>query len=150
MLDSDLAELYGVETRVLMQAVRRNHERFPDNFMFQLSSDEFEEVRQLVGTKAGRGGRRKLPHAFTEHGAIMLASILNSPKAIDASIYVTRAFVKLRAEAAGQRQIIAKLNELARKVGAHDESIKQIVSALRQLMDQPAKKVNQIGFKKQK
>jgi ORF6N domain len=109
MSDFDLAEMYGVETRVLKQAVRRNIERFPEDFMFELSSEEFQRLRsQFVISNVGRGGSRYPPFAFTEHGAVMLASILNSETAVKASLFVVRTFVKLR-------QLTGSYKELAEK-----------------------------------
>ena len=110
MFDFDLAEMYGVETRVLKQAVRRNIERFPEDFMFELTSEEFQRLRsQIVISNVGRGGTRYPPFAFTEHGAVMLASILNSETAVKASLFVVRTFVKLR-------QLTGSYKELAEKI----------------------------------
>ncbi len=97
LFDYYLAELYGVETRALVQAVKRNRDRFPDDFMFQLTKEEEQALRSQIVISKGRGGRRYLPYAFTEHGAVMLASVLNSQRAIEASIFVVRAFVQMRA-----------------------------------------------------
>src|SRR5262249_36613339 len=109
MLDEDLAELYGVETKSLVRAVKRNVNRFPEDFMFQLSLQEFKDLGSKMGTSKGRGGRRYLPYAFTEHGTLMLASILNSPTAVEVSIEVVRVFVRLR-------QLLATHDDLARKL----------------------------------
>ncbi len=134
MLDKDLATLYGVPTKVLNQAVKRNRSRFPEDFLFQLAPDEVEALRsQIVTSKPGHGGRRYLPYAFTEHGAIMAATILNSPRAVDVSVFVVRAFVKLRRVVAGHKELAAKLAELERRVGGHDDAIRQLVAALREL-----------------
>lgn len=146
MLDSDLAELYGVETRRLNEQVNRNRERFPEDFMFQLNAEEFANLKSQFATSSW-GGRRKLPYAFTEHGAIMAASVLNSPRAIEVSVHVVRAFVHLRELISGHKELAQKLNQLERKVGAHDKAIAEIINAIRQLMapEQPKKK-RSIGF----
>lgn len=152
MLDVHLAQLYGVPTKSLNLAVKRNPNRFPTDFVFQLTQEEFREVEtalrfQFETSKTGRGGRRYLPYAFTEHGAIMLASVLNSPRAIEASLYVVRAFVKLRTLLATHKELAQKLNELERKTAQHDADIHAIVKALRQLMTPPAKPKRRIGFR---
>jgi len=144
MLDSELAEIYGVETRILNQAVRRNINRFPVDFMFQLTVAEEESLRsQIVISNEGRGGRRYLPYAFTEHGALMLANVLNSERAAQTSVQVVRAFVKLR-------QLLASNAELARKLAAmekkYDVQFKVVFDAIRQLMSPPAKPKREIGF----
>jgi len=150
MLDSDIAELYGVTTKRLNQQVGRNLERFPEDFMFQLTSKEFEILRLQFATSSWRhGGRRSLPYAFTEHGAIMLASVLNSERAIEASVFVVRAFVKLRSLLSTHKEIAQKLAELERKLTGHDEDIKTLFVAIRQLMVQPDTKTKRIGFHSQ-
>ena len=117
MLDSDLAELYGVATRVLNQAVKRNPDRFPGDFMFQLDPSEAAALRsQLVTSKSGRGGRRHVPFAFTEHGAIMAATVLNSPAAVQMSIFVVRAFSRLRELISTHKDLAAKIEGLERRV----------------------------------
>ena len=147
MLDADLAALYGVETRVLIQAMKRNGERFPQDFVFQLTAEEHAGLRsQIVISKKGRGGRRYTPYAFTEHGAIMAASVLNSPRAIEASVWVVRAFVKFREALATNRILLKKLIELETRVGGHDEDLKAIIQALKGLMAPPQKKKRAIGF----
>lgn len=160
MLDQDLAELYGVETKRFNEQVRRNSERFPEDFMFQLTAEEFANLKsQFVtsslrsqiatsnnpaGTPARRGGRRHLPYAFTEHGAIMAASILNSPRAVETSVQVVRAFVRLR-------QMLSTNAELSRKLAAlekkYDIQFKAVFEAIRELMTpvEPKKK-RPIGF----
>jgi hypothetical protein len=148
MLDYYLAELYGVETKVLNKAVSRNLIRFPEDFMFRLTLDEWNFLRFQFGTsKAGRGGRRYLPFAFTEHGAIMLASVLNSPRAIEASIYVVRAFVLLRGVLASHKDLAQKLEELESKIEGHSEQIRDIIEAINQLVQMPEKPKPQIGFR---
>ena|SRR2546422_1879071 len=142
VLDRDLAELYGVATKRLNQQVQRNLHRFPEDFMFQLSSAETEALRlQNATSKTGRGGRRFRPYAFTEHGAIMAASVLNTPRAIEVSVFVVRAFVKLREWIASHKELAQKLAEVERKVSSHDEAIRSLVVAIRQLMAPPAHQV---------
>ena len=144
MLDSDLAELYRVSTKRLNEQVRRNHDRFPEDFMVQLTPKETEALRsQSATSKRGRGGRRYRPYAFTEHGAVMLASILNSPVAIEASIQVVRAFLRLRAIMATHKNLARKLAELERK---YDKQFKVLFDAIRELMAPPKKARKQIGF----
>jgi len=146
MLDADLAELYGVETRRLNEQVRRNSERFPEDFMFQLTAGEFANLKSQFATSSW-GGRRKLPYVFTEHGAIMAASVLNTARAIEISVHVVRAFVHLRELVSGHKELSQKLNQLERKVGAHDRAIAELINAIRELMT-PAepKKKRPIGF----
>ena len=148
ILDADLAELYGVLTKALVQAVKRNLERFPDDFMLELSAAEFAALRsQSVTSKPGRGGRRTAPYAFTEQGVAMLSTVLRSPRAIVVNIEIMRAFVRMREMIATNKELAAKLNELERKVDSHDQAIAGIIDAIRQLMapSEPAKK-RRIGF----
>jgi hypothetical protein len=115
MLDTDLAALYEVETKVLNQASRRNMDRFPEDFMFQLSIEEAESLRsRIVTSKAGRGGRRYLPYAFTEHGVVMLSSVLRSRRAVQMNIFIVRAFVRLRELIAGNKTLAARIEKLER------------------------------------
>ena len=148
MLDSDLAALYGVPTKRLNEQVQRNLTRFPDDFMFRLTSDEAESLRSQIATlKSGRGQHRKyLPYAFTEHGAFMAASVLNSARAVEVSVFVVRAFVKLRQLVLAHKDLAGKLDQLERKVGSHDEAIKQLVAAIRQLMAPPDPPKKEMGF----
>ena len=147
IIDADLAELYGVETRRLNEQVKRNSERFPDDFVFQLTREEFEALRsQFAISNAGRGGRRTPPYAFTEHGALMAASILRSERAIEMSVFVVRAFVKLRAILSSQAEMLRKLEELEDKVGEHDEALRSIIATIRQLMSPPSGDRPEIGF----
>jgi hypothetical protein len=148
VLDSDLARLYGVETRRLNEQVRRNRRRFPPEFMFQLNKQELARLMsQFATSNGGRGGVRKPPLAFTEHGAIMAAAVLNSPRAIEVSVYVVRAFVQLRDAHSANAEIARRLDQLQRRVVAHDHAILEILQALRQLT-QPAEapKRRRIGF----
>jgi len=159
LLDENLAALYGIETRRLNEQVRRNAERFPADFMFRLSSDEYAVlISQSATSKPGRGGRRKLPLAFTEHGAIMAATVLNSQRAVEVSIYVVRAFVRLREALGSNQELAAKLNALEQKTellslqhetfaGNTRAQLKQVFEALRQLMAPPIDPTRRpIGF----
>ena len=145
ILDADLAELYGVTTGALNQAVKRNAGRFPGDFMFQLSQEEADSLRsQIVILKNGRGLHRKyLPYAFTKHGAIMAASVLNSPRAIEASVYVVRAFVKMREVLATHKELVRRLDEMEGKV---DRQFKVVFDAIRALMEPPPKPKRRIGY----
>ena len=148
MLDSDLAELYGVTTKRLNEQVRRNRGRFPADFMFQLTAEEATVLRSQIATSKGhRGGRRYLPYAFTEHGAIMLASVLNTTRAVEIGVYVVRAFVRLRLLMATNREVTAKLEELDRRVASHDQVIRSLVQAIRALMAVPEPRRRAIGFR---
>ena len=139
MLAADLAELYGVPTKRFNEQVRRNSERFPRDFMFQLTVQEVTNLRSQIATSSlpdipsNWGGRRYLPHAFTEHGAIMAATILNTPRAIEVSVFVVRAFVRLREMVAANKELSKKLDELERRVSHHDGAITSIVKAIREL-----------------
>ena len=147
MLDRDLAALYGTPVKALKQAVRRNIERFPDDFMFVLTGEELARWRsQFVTSKADQMGLRYAPMAFTEYGVAMLSSVLNSPQAILANIRIMRAFGHMRQALETHRALARKLEELEAKVGTHDEELKLIFEALRQLMAEPAKKKKAIGF----
>jgi hypothetical protein len=160
ILDSDLAQIYGVETRSLVQAVKRNESRFPPDFAFRLSKDEHQSLRSQIvisnepssnrsqfATSKGRGGRRYAPVAFTEHGAIMAANVLNSKQAVEMSVIVVRAFVKLRDTLATHKELAAKIDELDRKFGSHDKAIASIIAAIRQLTASPVRKSPAIGFR---
>ena len=146
MLDYDLAALYGVETRALKQAVRRNPDRFPNDFMFELSEQEIDTVvSQFVIPDRRRFGGAK-PMAFTEQGIAMLSSVLNSERAIKVNIAIMRAFVKLRQTLETNRELAQKFSELERRVGKHDEEISAILEAIRQLMAPPERPRREIGF----
>jgi predicted AAA+ superfamily ATPase len=152
ILDNELARIYGVETRVLNQAVKRNAERFPQDFRFQLTVAESAASRsQPVTLKPGRGKNIKFrPFAFTEHGAIMAATILNSPRAVEMSIYVVRAFVQLRELLSSNKELAKRLDQLEarieKKLASHDEAIAAMLSAIRELMNPPTTKRRGIGF----
>ena len=146
MLDSDLADLYGVETRSLVQAVKRNNERFPPDFMFQLSQEEFESLRSQIVISKGKGGRRYFPYAFSEQGVAMLSSVLRSERAIRVNIAIMRVFVRLRQMMVTHRVLAGNLAELEERIQDHDEQITDIFKALRQLMTPPATSKRKIGF----
>jgi ORF6N domain len=162
LLDFDLATLYGVETRALNQAVKRNVDRFPSDFMFQLSAEEAEMISQPVPLSAAGHivsdssqivmssgkyrGKRYRPYAFTEEGIAMLSSVLNSERAVKVNIAIMRAFVKLRQMLDTNRELAQKFSELERRVGKHDEEIAGILEAIRQLMAAPEKPRREIGF----
>src|SRR5437868_14230981 len=146
LLDFDLAPLYGVTTGNLNKAMRRNGERFPSDFMFQLTAAEAESLIFQFGRAKGRGGRRHRPYAFTEQGVAMLSSVLNSPRAVKVNIAIMRAFVKLRETLDNNRELGRKFYELQRRVGKHDEEIAAIIDAIRQLMAPPERPRREIGF----
>lgn len=144
MLDSDLADLYGVETKSLNRAVKRNQNRFPPDFMFQLTVEESADLRCQIGTSnTEHGGRRYLPYAFTEHGALMLANVLNSERAAQASVQVVRAFVRLRQLLASNTELACKLEALEKK---YDRQFKVVFDTIRRLMSPPEIKRREIGF----
>ncbi len=145
ILDSDLAELYGVTTAALNQAVKRNIGRFPEDFAFQLAEDEFASlISQIVTSKTGRGGRRKLPWAFTEHGILMLSSVLRSERAVQANIQIMRAFIRMRQLLASNKGLMEKILSMEKR---YDEQFKKVFQAIYQLMIEEEKPKHQIGFK---
>ncbi|MGH9503610.1 MAG: ORF6N domain-containing protein [Terriglobales bacterium] len=147
ILDSDLAELYGVPVKRLNQQINRNQDRFPADFMFQLTAKEHASLRlQIATSKKGRGGRRYPPYAFTEHGAIMAATVLNSKLAVEMSVFVVRAFVRMREMLAKNRQLAAKINELDRRLETHDTAIQDIIDAIKELMVPEGPSKRKIGF----
>ncbi len=138
MIDSDLAQLYGVVTKNLNKAIVRNMGRFPEDFMFQLSPEEARSLRFQIGTSnKGRGGRRYLPYAFTQEGVAMLSAVLNSPRAIQTSVLIMRAFIKLREMIANNELIRQKIEALEKKYDRHDGQLKNIFDALRELLEPP-------------
>ena len=156
LLDSDLAILYGVETRRLNEQVRRNRARFPADFIFELNATEFADLKSQFATSSW-GGRRKLPLAFTEHGAIMAATVLNTPRAVEVSVYVVRAFIQLRELAGSHRELAKRLDDLEQKTEAlalnqdafsrnTRAQLKQVFDALRDLMTPPEPPKRPIGF----
>jgi hypothetical protein len=157
MIDADLAELYGVPTKALNQAVKRNAERFPEDFMFRLTAEEADSLRSQSATldanlksqsvTSSWGGRRRaFPTAFTEQGVSMLSSVLKSKRAVQVNISIMRAFVVLRRAAASHVALSRRLDELERKHGVHDEKLKIVFKAIRELMDPPKKARRKIGF----
>ena len=159
LLDADLARLYGVETRALNQAVKRNLNRFPEEFAFQLTDEEFLSISQtvtskpaaltsqIVMSKPGRGGRRHRPYAFTEHGALQAANVLNSPQAVQMSLYVIRAFLKMREELTANATILKRLAEIDKSIFLHDSALRDIYQKLRPLLTPPPEKPRRrIGF----
>jgi hypothetical protein len=147
ILDTDLAELYGVPVKQLNQQVKRNQERFPEDFMFQLTPKEYEDLRsQSATSKTGRGGRRYAPYAFTEHGAIMAATVLNSERAVEMSVFVVRAFVRLREMLTNNHELATKIDELERRLDTHDTSIQDLIEAIKELMAPEAPTGRKIGF----
>lgn len=143
MLDADLAELYGVETKALTRAVRRNLERFPEDFMFQLTSGEFANLRRQFGTSSQWGGRRYPPYGFTEQGVAMLSSVLRSQRAVLVNVEIMRAFVRLRQMLAAHADLQRRLDELENR---YDAKFKFVFEAIRQLMEPPPKPRKRIGF----
>jgi DNA-binding PadR family transcriptional regulator len=146
LLDSDLARLYGVTTGNLNKAVNRNRERFPKDFVFQLTAEEAQNLIFQIGRSKGRGGRRHLPYAFTEQGVAMLSSVLQSERAVKINIAIIRAFVKLREMLETNRELARKFSDLEQRVGKHDEEITAILEAIRQLIAPPKKARREIGF----
>ena len=149
MLDFDLAELYQVETGRLNEQVKRNVDRFPEDFMFQLTSEEWETLRsQIAISKKGRGGRRYAPFAFTEHGVLMLSSVLNSERAIQVNIQIMRIYTKLKGMLMDHKDILLKLEKLEKKVSGHDENFKVVFAYLKELLDPKTEPIRKIGFKR--
>ncbi len=147
ILDTDLAALYGVAVKRLNQQVKRNQERFPSDFMFQLTSKEHKILRlQIATSKKGSGGRRYLPNVFTEHGAIMAATVLNSERAVQMSVFVVRAFVRLREMLATNRRLASKIDELEKRMDSHDGTIQDLIDAIRELMTPEDEPRVRIGF----
>ena len=150
MVDADLAELYGVETKRLMQRVKRNRERFPTDFMFQLTKDEAAALRSQSSTSGGRGGRRYAPYVFTEQGVAMLSGVLSSETAIAVNIAIMRAFVELRRAAMSYAAMDKRLSELEHetksRLGEHDQRLREIFEALRQLITPPPRPKRRVGF----
>jgi hypothetical protein len=150
IIDADLADFYGVPTKRLNEQVKRNKRRFPEDFMFQLTADEKSEVVVNCDHLAKLKYSKALPHAFTEHGAIMAASILNSNRAIKVSVFIVRAFIRLRQTIAEHRVIAKKLEKLERKVADHDDQILTIFEAIKQLIAGDKKPKRKIGYVKEK
>ncbi len=147
MLDRDLAGLYHVETRILNQAVRRNIGRFPEDFMFQLTKEELENLKSQIVISSW-GGRRYMPMAFTEQGVAMLSSVLNSPAAIAVNIQVIRVFTRMRALLLTNKDILLQLEKLEKKTGRHDEQIALVFEYLKKLLTSPPQPRRRIGFRR--
>ncbi len=143
MLDTDLANLYGVETRSLVQAVKRNIERFPPDFMFQLSQEEFETLRSQFVISKGKGGRRYFPYAFTEQGVAMLSSVLKSQRAVQVNIQIMRAFSKLREMLSTHKDLRKQIEDMEKK---YDQQFQIVFEAIKQLLETDSKPRKQIGF----
>jgi hypothetical protein len=148
MIDIDLADLYGVPTKVLNQQVQRNCKRFPEDFMFQLSKEEAENLRSQIATsRSGRGGRRTLPYAFTEPGVAMLSSVLSSEQAIEVNILIMRAFIRLRQMLESNEELNRKFAAVIRKLSTHDKYFRVVFDELRKLTEEPSLPRKAIGFK---
>jgi len=149
IIDRDLAQIYGVKTSRLNEQVKRNKERFPEDFVFQLTREEakiwIRSRSQFATLKRGQN-IKYLPYAFTEHGAIMAANVINSPLAIQMSVFVVRAFIRLREMVSTHRELSRRLAELEKRIASHDESIRTLFQAIRQLMASPEKQPKKIGF----
>jgi phage regulator Rha-like protein len=150
MIDRDLAEMYGVPTKALKQAVKRNMDRFPEDFMFELSEEEFADWRShFVTSKSDKMGLRYKPFAFTEHGVLMLSSVLSSERAVQVNIQIMRVYSKLKEILLDHKEILLKLEKLERKVGTQDSDIKLIFQVIKNLVNEPKVPKNRIGFKKE-
>jgi len=153
MMDFDLAELYETETKVLKQTVRRNWERFPEDFMFQLSKEEFESLRSHFVTSNRRGGTRYMPFAFTEQGVAMLSGVLKTPKAVQVNIAIMRAFVAIRQFALNYAELTQRIAEIEKRLDKNDESLTDVFQAIHFLLQKDSEETEQknrrkIGFKK--
>jgi hypothetical protein len=146
MLDSDLAELYGVKTKELNKAVGRNKERFPPDFMIRLTTSELQNLRFQTGTSSSYGGRRYLPYSFTQEGTAMLSGVLHSAVAVRANIAIMRAFVKVRQILDSHKDLARRLEDLERKFNSHDDQLKAVFNAIKQLLKEPEKPKKRIGF----
>jgi hypothetical protein len=147
ILDTDLAELYGVSVKRLNEQIKRNRDRFPVDFMFQLTASESTSLRsQFATSKSRRGGRRYRPYAFSEHGAIMAATVLNSKRAVQMSVFVVRAFVRLREMVSSNRELADKIEELEHRMEHHDTAIQEIIEAIKEMMAPEAASGRKIGF----
>ncbi len=147
ILDTALAELYNVPVKRLNEQTKRNRGRFPADFMFQLSPRENKCLRsQFATSNIGRGGRRSLPYAFTEHGAIMAATVLNSEQAVEMSVFVVRAFVRLREMLAANKELAGRIEELEKHLETHDGAIQEIIKVIKRLMNPPLSRRSKIGF----
>ncbi|MEK7645047.1 MAG: ORF6N domain-containing protein [Patescibacteria group bacterium] len=147
MVDFDLAEIYGIPTKSLNLAVRRNIQRFPEDFMFQLTKDESQSLRfQIETSKIGRGGSRYLPYVFTEHGVAMLSAVLKSQRAVQMSIFIVRAFIKMREVLATHTDLAHKIEEIERKQKEHGDQLSSVYSVVKRLINPPEGPKKKIGF----
>jgi hypothetical protein len=146
MLDNDLAELYEVETKRINEQVKRNRERFPEDFMFQLNEKEFENLRSQFATSSW-GGRRTLPYVFTEHGVLMLSSVLNSPRAIEVNIQIMRVFVQTRTAIVENQVLLKKIEQLEQYTHQNSEDIQYVFSVVKEMIQKKAEPRKRIGFK---
>ncbi len=146
ILGHALAAAYGVTTGRLNEQVKRNIRRFPPDFVFQLTKQEYDNLKSQIATSSWGGARRARPYAFTEHGAVMAASVLNSDRAVEVSVFVVRAFVRMSQVLASHRQLAIKLAELERKLAAHDKNFQVVFATIKQLMQPPEPKKKRIGF----
>ncbi len=147
ILDTDLAELYGVTVKRLNEQLKRNPKRFPPDFLFRLTQAEYDNLRsQNATSRSAHGGRRYLPHAFTEHGAIMAASVLNSKRAVEMSVFVVRAFVRMREALIVNQRVVSKLSELEGRIDTHDNELQELIEAIRELMAPMPANPRRIGF----
>ena len=150
MLDSDLAQIYGVETKRLKEAVKRNTERFPEQYMFELNKHEYESLRSQIATsKKGRGGRRYLPYAFTEHGVLMVANVLKSKRAIKMSMRIIDVFIRMREMLSTHKDVLLKLEQLEKEVTNNNKDIQYIFSVLKELLIPVTKPRKRVGYKRQ-
>jgi phage regulator Rha-like protein len=151
ILDSDLARLYGVSTTRLNEQVRRNIDRFPEDFMFELTKDEFNNlISQNAISSSGHGGRRKPPLVFTEHGALMAASVLNTPRAVEIGVFVVRAFIRMREILSTQAEVSQKFKELESRLDATDEAIATLIEAIHQLLAPTESSERRMGYRQKK
>lgn len=146
MIDRDIAELYGVTTKRINEAVKRNKERFPEDFMFQLSKEEHEILRSQIATSSW-GGSRYAPYAFTEHGVLMLANVLKSEQAIEMSLQIIRVFVQMRELALTHKDVLVKLLKIEKKITEHDEDLKVLFDAVKEMLETPKQPREKIGYK---
>ena len=150
MLDSDLSELYQIETKRLNEQVKRNQDRFPKDFMFQLTKEEWHNLKSQNATTRRWGGRRSLPYVFTEHGVLMLSSVLNSDRAIQVNIRIMRIFIRMKEILMSDKEVLLKVEKMEKKIIDQDEKIQMIFNYLKQFIKDRKKPLKQIGFKQSK
>jgi hypothetical protein len=149
IIDADLAEFYGVQTKRLNEQVRRNKGRFPNDFMFQLTANEKTEVVAICDHLSKLKYSKSLPYAFTEHGAIMAASVLNSPRAVEVSVFIVRAFIKLRKAITEHKELYRKLEKIENRLAEHDEQILAVFAVIKKLIEDDEKPKKKIGYIKE-